>query len=94
MSMMSSDTENPTTEIVAPVHADSDDRLLEIWLHGRSPHTQRAYRADVEHFLSWSRKPLLQVTLADLQQFADSLRDLAPASRTKLRWQCTNLVHY
>jgi len=27
------------------------------------------------------RKPLLQVTLADLQQFADSLGDLAPASR-------------
>jgi hypothetical protein len=37
--------------------ADSDTQLLEIWLHGRSQHTQRAYRADVEHFLAWVRKP-------------------------------------
>ena len=47
--------------------ADSDEQLLEIWLHGRSRHTQRAYRADVEHFLTWVRKPFLAVTLADLQ---------------------------
>ena len=37
--------------------ADSDTQLHEIWLHGRSRHTQRAYRADVEHFLTWARKP-------------------------------------
>jgi integrase/recombinase XerD len=61
--------------------ADSDAQLLEIWLHGRSRHTQRAYRADVEHFLEWARRPLLQVTLADLQRFADALGDLAPSSR-------------
>jgi len=61
--------------------ADSDTQLHEIWLHGRSRHTQRAYRADVEHFLAWVRKPFLQVTLTDLQQFADSLGELAPASR-------------
>jgi integrase/recombinase XerD len=42
---------------------------------------QRAYRADVEHFLAWVRKPFLQVTLSDLQGFADSLGELAPASR-------------
>jgi integrase/recombinase XerD len=83
MSTMSSDsdTENPTMEIVAPVSVDSDAQLLEIWLHGRSRHTQRAYRADVEHFLAWVRKPFVQVTLADLQGFADSLGELAPASR-------------
>jgi integrase/recombinase XerD len=78
-----------TSEIaVSPVLAtlpeaprvDSDSQLLEIWLHGRSRHTQRAYRADVEHFLSWVRKPFLQVTLANLQGFADSLGELAPAS--------------
>ena len=69
-----------TTLPEAP-RADSDTQLLEIWLHGRSRHTQRAYRADVEHFLAWVRKPLLEVTLADLQQYADSLGELAPASR-------------
>jgi integrase/recombinase XerD len=61
--------------------AGSDDQLLEIWLHGRSLHTQRAYRADLERFRSGAGKAFQQVTLADLQQFADSLRDLAPASR-------------
>jgi integrase/recombinase XerD len=61
--------------------ADSDDQLLEIWLHGRSLHTQRAYRADIERLQSGEGKPFRQITLADLQQFADSLRELAPASR-------------
>ena len=58
-----------------------DDQLVEIWLHGRPRHTVRAYRADVEHFRTSVGKPMVQVTLADLQQFADSLGDLAPASR-------------
>jgi len=69
------------TSLPEAPRADSDSQLLEIWLHGRSRHTQRAYRADVEHFLAWVRKPFLQVTLADLQQFADALGELAPASR-------------
>jgi site-specific recombinase XerD len=69
------------TGLPAAAPADSVTQLLEIWLHGRSRHTQRAYRADVEHFLAWAHKPLPQVTLADLQQFADSLGELAPASR-------------
>lgn len=59
----------------------SDEQLVEIWLHGRSVHTKRAYRADVERFRSRAGKPLQFVTLSDLQHFADSLTDLAPASR-------------
>jgi len=61
--------------------ASSDDQLLEIWLHGRSSHTQRAYRADIERFRLRAGKPLRQVTLLDLQQFADQLSNLAPSSR-------------
>jgi integrase/recombinase XerD len=61
--------------------ASSDSRLLEVWLHGRSPHTQRAYRVDVERFFAGAGKPLDRVTLTDLQQFADTLGELAPASR-------------
>jgi hypothetical protein len=34
---MSSVTEAITPEIVAPARDGSDDRLLEVWLHGRSP---------------------------------------------------------
>jgi integrase/recombinase XerD len=58
-----------------------DQELIVVWLHGRSPHTQRAYRADIERFLGSMGKPLLDATLLDLQHFADSLADLAPASR-------------
>jgi integrase/recombinase XerD len=61
--------------------AESDDQLLEIWLHGRSIHTQRAYRADIERFRAAAGKPLRQITLGDLQQFADSLTGLLPSSR-------------
>jgi integrase/recombinase XerD len=64
--------------------ADSDSQFLEIWLHGRSIHTQRAYRADVERFQLQAGKPFRQVTLPDLQQFADALGELAPASRYRM----------
>ncbi len=66
---------------LALMHASSDGQLVEIWLHGRSPHTQRAYAADVARFAGRAGKPLRAVTLVDLQSFADSLADLAPASR-------------
>ena len=59
----------------------TDDHLVGLWLHERSPHTQRAYRADVERFRSGAGKPLRSVTLADLQEFARSIEQGAPASR-------------
>jgi integrase/recombinase XerD len=59
----------------------TDDQLVGLWLHERSPHTQRAYRADVERFRSGAGKPLHSVTLADLQEFAQSIEQGAPASR-------------
>lgn len=61
--------------------ASSDDQLVAIWLHGRSGHTERAYRADAERFRAGAGKPLGLVTLGDLQQFSDRLRDRAPSSR-------------
>jgi integrase/recombinase XerD len=60
----------------------SDDQLIELWLHGRSPHTQRAYRADIERFRSRAGKLLQAVTLADLLEFSNSLSEgAAVASR-------------
>ena len=79
-----------SVELVGPVaptlatvreSVTQDAQLLEIWLHGRSTHTQRAYRADFERFRGVKGKTLNAVTLADLQEFADSLNALAPASR-------------
>ena len=64
--------------------AESDDQLIELWLHGRPAHTARAYLADVERFLTSVGKLLRQVTLGDLQAFAESLEELAPASRYRI----------
>ncbi len=65
--------------------ATPDAHLVELWLHGRSPHTQRAYRADVGRFLTFVTKPLPTVTLGNLQAFADALaqQDLAASSRVR-----------
>lgn len=62
---------------------DTDDQLLELWLHGRSPHTQRAYRADAKRLHLRTGKRLHQITLSDLQAFADDLelQQLAAATR-------------
>ena len=64
----------------------SDAQAIEIWLHGRPAHTQRAYAGDITRFCAAARKPLPAVTLADLQSFADSLDidSLAAASRYRI----------
>jgi integrase/recombinase XerD len=60
-----------------------EQQLVELWLHGRSPHTQRAYRTEWRRFIAFAGKSLLEVTLGDLQDFADYLQKLhlAPGSR-------------
>jgi len=65
--------------------ATSDAHLVDLWLHGRSGHTERAYRADINRFLGIVAKPLHATTLDDLQGFADSLvaGELAAASRVR-----------
>jgi hypothetical protein len=71
---------------LAPVaQVDGDSQLLELWLHGRSQHTQRAYRTGVDHFLACVRKPLPTVTVGDVQAWMDTLEYLAPASRARFR---------
>jgi integrase/recombinase XerD len=81
------DTNNglvPITEtaIVVPKQAESDQQLIDLWLHGRSRHTQRAYRADAERFLQAIEKPLHGITLGDLQEYAGRLagEGLQPSS--------------
>lgn len=62
---------------------DSDHLLVSSWLHGRSQKTIRAYAADAARLLRFVDKSLAQVTLADLQAFADSLADLKPSSAAR-----------
>ena len=83
-------TPNPTgelvpvapTALVVPQQAESDQQLIDLWLHGRSRHTQRAYRSDAEWFLEAMGKPLHRITLGDLQQYAGQLVEtgLEPSS--------------
>lgn len=71
-----------TAALAVPQQAESDHHLIELWLHGRSRHTQRAYRKDAERFLEVVGKPLRAVTLGDLQDHAGRLAGsgLQPAS--------------
>ena len=61
----------------------TDDRLIAMWLHNRSPRTQRAYIADARAFLTFAGAPLRSVTLADVQGYQDALADLATASQAR-----------
>ena len=74
--------------------ASSDDQLIELWLHERSLHTQRAYRADVGRFRAWAAKPLRTVTLADLQNFANSLTQCSGASRYRTLSAVKSLIAF
>lgn len=66
--------------------ADNDARLIGLWLHGRPATTQKTYREAIERFVSHVGSPFGQVSLEDLQRYADALDedDLAPATRRRL----------
>ena len=74
-------TENPDgglvpvaqAALVIPQQAESDQHLLDLWLHGRSRHTERAYRKDAGRFLESVQKPLHRITLGDIQGYAVQL---------------------
>jgi integrase/recombinase XerD len=68
--------------------ARTDAQLLALWLFGRSPHTQRAYRREAARFLAHAGKPLREVALGDVQAFATALAAedaaLTPASQARV----------
>jgi len=63
--------------------AESDEHLIDLWLHGKSPQSQRAYAGDIAAFRAFVGKPLRAMTLGDVQAFQDSLKGLAPASQAR-----------
>ena len=73
---------SPASE-VAVTAADTDQRLIELWLYGRAKRTQRAYQADIAAFNRFVQKPLRQLTLGELQSYQDSLQHLATASQAR-----------
>ena len=66
-----------------PRQAEHDDQLITMWLHGRPETTRRVYQRHVHRFLALARKPLANVTVGDVQDFADSMAHLAPRSRNQ-----------
>ncbi len=62
----------------------ADQEVIRLWLHGKSPLTQRAYLRDIERFMEFTGKPLNETTLGDLQAFADSLSRLAETSQARI----------
>ena len=61
--------------------ASNDDQLIALWLHGKSPHSQAAYRADVGRLWVFLGKPLQAITLGELQAFCDSLEGAQNSKR-------------
>lgn len=77
----------PQSDEAAVVRQAHDDgQVVGLWLHGRSPHTQKAYSTDIIRFFTFVNKQLRHTTLGDLQSFADSLSEenLKPASQHRI----------
>ena len=73
----------PVAGEILPAPPDSEARLVALWLHGRSPATQRAYRADLAAFRAVIAAPLRQLTLGELQDYQDTLNTLAPTTQAR-----------
>lgn len=67
----------------AVTQAETDDQVIAMWLHGRSPQTLRAYQGDLDRLQAFVAKPLRAVTVGDLQAFTDSLAPMAARSRAR-----------
>lgn len=67
-----------TTEL--PSAAQRDAAFLASWLFGKAQKTQVAYLADMHKFYAHCGKPLQTVTLADVQDFIQSLTGLNVSS--------------
>src|SRR5206468_3498838 len=67
----------------APSQADSDDHLVELWLHGRSLRTLASYISEARAFRAFIEdRPLRAVRLGDLHAYLDGMAHLAPSSRS------------
>ncbi len=75
---------NAPTSSLAEVNSTS--QLLDLWLHGKSAQSSRAYLGDVRAFLAFiDGKLLTQVTLNDVQAFATALLKQGYSSSTQNR---------
>lgn len=71
-----------------PQQAESDEQLIQLWLHGRSRHTVKGYMNDITSFRQRVSKSLRAVTLKELQDYADTLAGKNYAPQTIKRMLC------
>lgn len=73
---------------LAPRVEQNDERIVQMWLHGKPDTTGRTYRTALKRFQAYlvplGSPQLVHVTLSDLQGFVDSLEGLADATRAKI----------
>jgi integrase/recombinase XerD len=62
---------------------EQDELFLKTWMHGKSEKTQKAYLSDIAKFYAFVNEPLQGVTLADVQEFEDSLSYLKPSTQAR-----------
>lgn len=76
--------------------AETDEQLIGLWLHGRPKTTTEAYQTDVNRFRSFISKPLHQIRLAEIQDFADKLEEmgLRPTSQHRILSSVKSLFAY
>jgi site-specific recombinase XerD len=79
---------------VAAALAPSDKVLIRAWTHNRPRETAIAYARDASQFLGWIRKPLAEVTLADLMAWDGTLAAKAPATRARKLAALRSLIRY
>lgn len=84
----------PPPDTALPAQAESDEQVIALWLHGKSAHSRRAYAADVTRLQVALPKPLAEITLGELQQFADSLSALSANSRKRILSAVKSLLSF
>lgn len=85
---MLSDPPAPPNALVA---SDTTlEQLIELWLKGKSPNSQRAYRRDIEYFLAFlNGKSLGQITLNDVHDYLEAMEAQGWAESTLNRRTAT-----
>ncbi len=87
--LSTADAGTPQSPVVRiPQQAESDEQLLQLWLHGRSRHTIKGYTNDITFFREKVNKTFRTITLHELQDYADTLAGKNYAPQTIKRMLC------
>jgi integrase/recombinase XerD len=78
----------------APEH-NRDDQVVRMWLFGKSQHMQRGYARVIRQFQAFTGgKALAEVTLADIQDFADSLAEYSTSTQASALASIKSLLSF